>query len=140
MQLEPLSLRLGFMRVEVKAPDDGERQALTTGITHAYLRKTLPELDLPKVYEQLIYDTFMGSHGEPLFVREHRRECLIEPWRRTLKLQGECARLQRHIGLDDLLVLNAAIDADTPQAWLAGGKRIELLPAYLSAGGKDTPN
>ena len=140
MQLEPLSLRLGFMRVEVKAPDDGERQALTTGITHAYLRKTLPELDLPKVYEQLIYDTFMGSHGEPLFVREHRRECLIEPWRQTLKLQGECARLQRHIGLDDLLVLNAAIDADTPQAWLAGGKRIELLPAYLSAGGKDTPN
>lgn len=140
MQLEPLSLRLGFMRVEVTTPDDGERQALTAGITQAYLRKTLPALDLPKAYEQLIYDTFMGSLSEPLFVREHRRECLIEPWRLTLKMQGECARLQRQISLDDLQVLNTAIDADTPQAWQAGGKRIQLLPAYLSAGGKDTPN
>ena len=140
MQLEPLSLRLGFMRVEVTTPDDGERQTLTAGITLAYLRKTLPALDLPKAYEQLIYDTFMGSHSEPLFVREHRRECLIEPWRLTLQLQGECARLQRQISLDDLQVLNTAIDADTPQAWHAGGKRIEILPAYLSAGGKDTPN
>jgi hypothetical protein len=140
MQLEPLSLRLTFMRVEVTAPDDGDRQTLAAGITHAYLRKTMPELDLPKAYEQLIYDTFMGSLSETLFVREHRRECLIEPWRQTLKLQGECARLQRQINLDDLLVLNTAIDADTPQAWNAGGKRIEILPAYLSAGGKDTPN
>jgi hypothetical protein len=140
MQLEPLSLRLGFMRVEVTTPDDGERQTLTAGITHAYLRKTLPALDLPKAYEQLIYDTFMGSHGEPPFVWEHRRECLIEPWRLTLKLQGECARLQRQISAGDLQVLNTAIDADTPQAWHAGGKRIEILPAYLSAGGKDTPN
>ncbi|WCM50428.1 hypothetical protein OH720_26280 [Pseudomonas sp. WJP1] len=140
MQLEPLSLRLGFMRVEVTTADDRERQALTSGITPAYLRKTLPQLDLPKAYEKLIYDTFMGDQGEPLFVREHRRECLIEPWRLTLQLQGECARLQRQISLDDLQVLNTAIDAVTPQAWQADGKRIELLPAYLSAGGTDTPN
>ncbi|MFJ2691287.1 dermonecrotic toxin domain-containing protein [Pseudomonas sp. NPDC087336] len=140
MQLEPLSLRLGFMRVEVTTADDRERQALTAGITPAYLRKTLPQLDLPKAYEKLIYDTFMGDRSEPLFVREHRRECLIEPWRLTLQLQGECARLQGQIGLDDLQALNTAIDADNPQAWQAGGKRIEILPAYLSAGGKDTPN
>ncbi len=120
--------------------DDSERRTLTTGITHAYLRKTLPALNLPKTYEQLIHDTFMGSHSEPLFVREHRRECLIEPWRQTLKLQGECARLQRQISFNDLQILDIAIDADTPQAWHAGGKRIEILPAYLNAGGKDTPN
>ncbi|MBD0678973.1 dermonecrotic toxin domain-containing protein [Pseudomonas sp. PSB11] len=140
MQLEPLSLRLGFMRVEVTTLDDSERRTLTTGITHAYLRKTLPALNLPKTYEQLIHDTFMGSHSEPLFVREHRRECLIEPWRQTLKLQGECARLQRQISFTDLQILDIAIDADTPQAWHADGKRIEILPAYLNAGGKDTPN
>jgi hypothetical protein len=140
MQLEPFSLRLGFMQVEVTTTDDSERRILTAGITHAYLRKTLPELDLPKAYEKLIYDTFMGTSSEPLFTREHRRECLIEPWRLMLKLQGECARLQKQINHDELQVLNIAIDADTAAAWQAQGKRIVILPAYLSAGGKDTPN
>lgn len=139
MNLEPLSLRLGFMRVEVTTANEGERQTLTSGITRAYLKRTLPELDLPSHYEKLIYDTFMGSVSEPPFISAHRRECLIEPWRLMLKLQGECARLQQHISHADQQLLNIAIDADTAEAWRAEGKRIVLLAAYLSAGGKDTP-
>jgi hypothetical protein len=140
MQLEPLSLRLGFMRLEVTAADETERRALTRGITLPWLRKVLPEMDLPQAYENLIRDAFMGSVTETTFVKEHRRECLIEPWRLMLQLQGTCARLQKQINQDEWQVLNIAIAADTPQAWNVAGKRIVLLPAYLSAGGKDTPN
>ena len=57
-----------------------------------------------------------------------------------LKLQGQCAHLQNQIDQDQLQVLTIAIDAQTPEAWQANGNRIVLLPAYLSAGGKDTPN
>ncbi|MBV4485307.1 hypothetical protein HU727_006875 [Pseudomonas sp. SWRI153] len=140
MQLEPLSLRLAFMRVEIITADEDERRTLAAGITHAYLKTLLPELDLPKVYEQQIRNTFMGSTNEARFVREHRRECLLEPWRLMLKLQGECARLQRHIRDDDLRLLDIAIDADSVDAWNIEGKRVVILPAFLRAGGKDTPN
>lgn len=140
MQLEPLSLRLGFMRVNVTTADEAERLRLANGITLSYLRKVLPELDLPLAYETLIREAFMGSADEPPFVKEHRRECLIEPWRLMLKLQGECARLQKQISYDDMQVLNISIDANTQEAWRADRKRVAILPAYLSAGGKDTQN
>ena len=140
MNLEPLSLRLSFMRVEVTSADAAERQALTSGITRDYLKRVLPELDLPKAYEQLIRDAFMGATTESVFVKEHRRASLIEPWRLMLELQAEFARLQRHIDPHDLNTLKIAIDATTPQAWKANGKRIVLLPACLNPGGEDTPN
>lgn len=139
VQEDSLSQRLVFMRLEVTAADDRERVRLLNGINLTYLRKILPELDLPKTYEQLILDTFKGSTSEPLFVREHRREGLIEPWRLMLKLQGECARLQKQISNAELQTLNIAIDANTPAAWRVDNKRIVLLPVRLSAGGKDTP-
>ncbi len=140
MQLEPLALRLGFMRLEVTAADEAERRALASGITLPWLRKVLPELDLPQAYENHIRDTFMGSASEAAFMKDHRRECLIEPWRAMLRLQGMCARLQKQINQNQWQIFNIAIEADTPQAWNVEGKRIVLLPAYLRAGGKDTPN
>lgn len=140
MQLEPLSLRLSFMQVQVSAADGTERQTLTAGITLAYLKRVLPELDLPKAYEQLIRDAFMGAANESIFVKEHRRESLIEPWALMLKLQGECARLRTQIDQNDLQILNIAIGASDAEAWRAEGKRIVMLPACLSAGGQDTPN
>ncbi|MCX2544586.1 DUF6543 domain-containing protein [Pseudomonas sp. COW5] len=140
MSLEPLLLRMSFMTVQVSAGDEKERQILTTGITKDYLRKTLPELDLPKAYETLIRKVFMGSNDDLPFVNDHRRECLLEPWRLMLRLQGECARLQNRIGAQDLQILETAIDADTPFAWRANNRHIVLLPALLASGGKDTPN
>ncbi|MCU0074010.1 hypothetical protein N8H71_20655 [Pseudomonas koreensis] len=140
MSLEPLLLRLGFMKLEVTATDEKERQALTAGITKSYLSKTLPDLDLPEAYETLIRQVFMGSNDDLPYVNQHRRECLLEPWRVMLRLQGECARLQKQINAQDLHIFNIAIDADTPHAWHSGHKRVALLPVFLSAGGKDTPN
>ncbi|HWT68859.1 MAG TPA: DUF6543 domain-containing protein [Pseudomonas sp.] len=139
VQEDPLSQRLVFMNLTVTTADDRERYRLLNGITLTYLRKVLPELDLPKTYEQLILDAFKGAATEAVFVTEHRRECLIEPWRLMLKLQGECARLQKQISTDELKILNIAIDALAPDAWRADGKRVVILPASLSAGGKDTP-
>ncbi len=140
MQLEPLSLRLNFVQTEVTSTDATERQTLEDGITFAYLKRVIPELDLPNAYEKLIRDTFTGSVDESAYVREHRRECLIEPWQVMLKLQGEFAHLQKQISLDELQILNIAIDAHTAEAWHADNKRVVIRPAYLSAGGKDTHN
>jgi hypothetical protein len=139
MQQNALSQRLVFLRLQITATDDKERVRLANGINLIYLRKILPELDLPKAYEQLILDAFKGAAADHLFVKEHRRECLTEPWRLMLKLQGECARLQKQISDDELKILSIATDADTPAAWNADSKRIVLRPARLSAGGKDTP-
>lgn len=140
MRLESESLRLLFMKVEVTAANDRTREALKSGITHKYLRRVLPDLDLPKAYEQTIRDAFMGGPGEAAFVREHRRECLLEPWQLMLKMQGECARLQQRINDHEWQIFNIAITADTTQAWNNGARRIVLLPAFLRAGGEDTPN
>ncbi|WP_085684533.1 MULTISPECIES: dermonecrotic toxin domain-containing protein [unclassified Pseudomonas] len=140
MSMEPLALRLGFMKVDVTASDETERRTLAAGITKAYLTRTLPDLDLPKAYETLIHKVFMGSNDDTPFVNEHRRECLLEPWRLMLRLQGECARLQKQISVQDLQILDIAIDADTFPAWRANNKRIVLLPALLTSGGRDTPN
>ena len=140
MQLEPLSLRLTFMRVEVTASDAVEAQTLKKGLTLTWLKRVLPDLDLPKAYEERIREAFTGAPDDSTYVREHRRECLVAPWRAMLKLQGEFARLQHHISLDELHTLAIATDANTAQDWQRGGKRVAIRPAYLSVGGKDTPN
>ncbi|MFW9078268.1 dermonecrotic toxin domain-containing protein [Pseudomonas sp. P2757] len=138
VQQDGLSQRLVFMRLEVAATDSGDRYKLLNGINLIYLRKILPELDLPKAYEKLILDTFKGAPDEAAFIQQHRRECLLEPWRLTLQLQGQRARLQGEFDDSDLQTLHIAMDAVTAQAWNPPGKRIVILPAYLSAGGKDT--
>ncbi|WP_435037896.1 dermonecrotic toxin domain-containing protein [Pseudomonas neuropathica] len=136
---DSLSQRLIFLRLEVTAKLKRDRTRLLNGINLTYLRKVLPELDLPKAYEQKIHDAFRGAASESEFVRQHRRESLIEPWRLMLKIQSENARLQKHLSPDEAALLNIAIDADTAEAWQANGKRIVLLPVSLKVGGKDTP-
>lgn len=147
MSLEKLALgnidsslneRLGFMRVEVRAGTT-EKQALTAALTLNYLRKLVTELDLAQRYEDLIVETYRGaSSGEATFTRDHRLECLLEPHRLMLKLQGRQAALQKHINAIELRTLDIAIDAATPQAWRVDGNDIELLPAVLTVGGPDT--
>ena len=136
---DALSQRLIFLRLEVTATLKKDRTRLLNGINLTYLRKVLPELDLPKAYEQKIHDAFTGAADESAFIRQHRRESLIEPWRLLLKIQSENARLQKHINRDGAALLNIAIDACTAEAWQANGKRIVLLPVSLKVGGKDTP-
>ncbi|WP_332766277.1 dermonecrotic toxin domain-containing protein [Pseudomonas koreensis] len=136
---DSLSKRLIFMRLDVNAARRQDRSRLLNGINLSYLRKVLPELDLPKAYERRIHEAFHGAPGEALFVRQNRRESLIEPWRLLLKIQCDNARAQKHLARDEAEVVNIAIDANTADAWLANGRRIVLLPVSLKTGGKDTP-
>jgi hypothetical protein len=136
---DSLSQRLIFLRLEVTATLKNDRTRLLNGINLTYLRKVLPELDLPKAYEQKIHDAFRGAASESEFVKQHRRESLIEPWRLMLKIQSENARLQKHLSPGEAALLNIAINADTTEAWQANGKRLVLLPVSLKVGGKDTP-
>jgi hypothetical protein len=130
--------RLSFMQVEVSGADKAERQKVKSGITQDWLRKVVTELDLAGKYEALIRNTFLGPSGESAFNNEYRRECLGEPWRLMLKLQGEFALLQKDIKPDGQQVLEIAINANSRQAYVANGKRIVLLPAHLTVGGEDT--
>ena len=134
----PISERLSFMKVEVNTEDATEGQALTAGLSVNYLRTLVPELDLAQAYENLIVETYQGSDREAYFSRDHRLECLLEPHRQMLTLQGRLAFLQKHINASELNTFNIAINATTAQAWRADGNDIELLPAYLSVGGPDT--
>jgi hypothetical protein len=130
--------RLSLVQVEISTDDEAERKRLKTGITQSYLRKLVTELDLSGKYEALIRETFLGTSTASAFNNEHRRECLSEPWRLMLKLQGEFALLQRDITPEGRQLLEIAIDANSREAYSANGKRIVLLPAHLTVGGEDT--
>ncbi|WP_223444162.1 dermonecrotic toxin domain-containing protein [Pseudomonas sp. BF-R-19] len=136
---QAMSWRLSFMQVEISGGDPTDQQKLKAGITHAWLRKMVTELDLAGQYETLIRETFLGTSTAPAFSNEYRHECLSEPWRLMLRLQGEFAVLAKDINADGQQVLDIAIDASSREAFSANGKRIELLPAHLTVGGKDTP-
>lgn len=137
---EAMWLRLTFMRVEMSGADEAQRQKLQIGITQMWLRALVTELDLAGHYETLIRETFLGSVAASTFSNEYRRECLSEPWRLMLKLQGEFALLQRQITTDGHRLLEIAIEANSREAYAANGKHIVLLPAHLTVGGEDTPH
>ncbi|AZO86290.1 hypothetical protein BOO89_22720 [Stutzerimonas stutzeri] len=130
--------RLSFMQVEVSGADAAQQQKLKGAITTSWLSKLVTELDLAGQYERLIRETFLGTSTASTFSNEHRRECLSEPWRLMLRLQGEFAELAKDIDANGRQVLEIAIDANSREAFASDGKRIELLPAHLTVGGKDT--
>ncbi|MGO4308436.1 DUF6543 domain-containing protein [Pseudomonas sp. KB_15] len=130
--------RLSFMRVEVSGVDTAQQQKLKSAITTSWLRKLVTELDLAGQYETLIRETILGPSTASTFSNEYRRECLTEPWRLMLRLQGEFAELAKDIDANGRQVLEIAIDASSREAFASDGKRIELLPAHLTVGGKDT--
>jgi hypothetical protein len=135
---DSIKQRLSFMRVEITASSDAERDALVKGITQSYLYALVPELDLAQHYEELIRSTYSGPATASAFEREYHHECLLEPYRLQLAIQGRFALLRGAINATEWQILSVAIEAATPQAWSANGQQIVLLPACLSAGGKDT--
>jgi hypothetical protein len=137
---DTIKQRLNFMRVEVTAGSDAERDALVKGITQSYLCALVPELDLAQHYEELIRSTYSGPATASAFEREYHHECLLEPYRLQLAIQGRFALLRGAINATEWQILNVAIEAATAQDWSANGQQIVLLPACLSAGGKDTDN
>lgn len=123
--------RLHYMTPDVTADDTAELNRLKVGIDAAYLIKMVRDLNVAKAYETRIYQTFRGTTQESTFQRSYRRECLIEPLRLMLQIQGQLAFMQNRFNADELQVWEAAIDADTREAWEVGTKRIALLPATL---------
>jgi len=132
-QIDPtLEQRLHFMQVLVSGGDDREHPRLLESISLDWLRSTVSELDLAGQYEQRIRDAFMGTADEAPFSAEYREECLREPWRLMLRLQGEAARNQQRLDAQGQRLLEAAIDGDTSTA------NFSLLPVLLTSGGEDT--
>lgn len=139
LNIDPdLRQRLTFMRVDIQGGSVAGQAALRDGIDKAWLINTVTTLDLARLYEQCIRDAFMGAAQESEFSRDFRRECLLEPIRLMLKLQGEYARVQLELDDSAYQILNTAIDAASRAAYQVDGREIELLPATLTSGGTDT--
>lgn len=133
-----ISERLAFMKADITSESASERATLSTAVTASYLKKRVPELNLAQHYTDLIHKTYLGATSEAVFSREHRLDCLREPYRLMLKIQGQLAFLQKNLTLDELQCWNIAIEAQTREAWQVQGDTLQLLPAFLSTGGKDT--
>ncbi|MBJ2244350.1 dermonecrotic toxin domain-containing protein [Pseudomonas haemolytica] len=126
-----LGKRLHYMTLEVTADNTAELNSLKAGINGTYLVRMIRDLNLAKNYETRIYQAFRGTPQASTFQQDYRRECLTEPLRLMLKIQGQLAFMQNHITADDLNILEIAIDADTQADWAIGTQRIALLPATL---------
>ena len=130
--------RLGFMQVQLSGGTADDRAKLRAGIDLQWLRKAIPALDVAQAYEKRIRSAFMGSTTQPLFTQQYQRECLLEPTRLMLRMQGEYARLQGQISKPALSTLQQVIDAADVAAFAPPGKRLQLLPARLQVGASDT--
>ncbi|WP_166225596.1 dermonecrotic toxin domain-containing protein [Pseudomonas atagonensis] len=135
---DPMWWRMLCGKIEFTSDSPAERETLTARVTMRYLLDLAESMNLAQKYDDLIVSTFVGSGNASVFSNEHRRECLIEPWRQMLKLQGDAALHQQHIDEAGWVVLNKAIDACTEAMFAADGKQLVLLPARLTVGGVDT--
>lgn len=124
-----LSERLGFMKVLVSTLDTNEREVLAAALTPRYVKTMVTELDVAQQYEDLIKETWLGTDREASFTRDARLECLMEPHRLILKIQGRLAHLNGTLTADELQVFNRAAEQAKPVG-------LVVLPAVLSVGGR----
>ncbi|QKZ05112.1 dermonecrotic toxin domain-containing protein [Pseudomonas eucalypticola] len=134
LSLEALSLlniddrvaeQLDYRRVTVQGGTEAERATVTAGLTKAYLTRLVRELDLASAYAQCLTQAYVGSHDEPVFEREYRRECLSEPIRLMLHLQSLIAARTSRLDSTGQALFERAIDlcATTP---------VQLVSLYLA--------
>ncbi|MFD2644668.1 dermonecrotic toxin domain-containing protein [Pseudomonas japonica] len=135
---ETVEQRLCFMRVLVSGGDSAEHPRVLAGVTLAWLRDTVEALNMGGRYEQCIVDAFMGVTGESPFAAEYREECLLQPLRLMLRIQGEAALQQQRIDERGRAIFDIAIDANSPQAYNRHAMQVSLLPVLLTSGGDDT--
>ncbi len=126
----PMQQRLHFMQVLVSGGDSAEHPRVLAGVTQAWLGSMVDDLDLAGRYEQRIIRAFVGSAGEQAFAAAYREECLLDPLRLMLRIQGETALRQQRIDAAGKALLDAAIDLD--------GTPLSLVPVLLTSGGEDT--
>lgn len=135
---DDMKQRLAFLKVEFKGVAAAQAQALQDTLDKAWLIEAVTQMDLGGAYERQIVMAFRGPAAQTDFEFEHRRECLVDPYRQMLTLLGLSASHQRHLDAPALEILSIAIDANSRAHWQANGHDIELLPVSLSSGGSDT--
>lgn len=135
---DELDQRLVFMQVLVSGGDNAEHPRVLAGVTLPWLREMTSDLNLAGRYEQCIIEAFMGRAGESRFSAEYREECLLEPLRLMLRMQGEAALQQQRIDEQGRAMLDLAIDASSSQQYNRHALAVSLLPVLLTSGGDDT--
>ncbi|QWA27508.1 MULTISPECIES: DUF6543 domain-containing protein [unclassified Pseudomonas] len=128
--------RLSFAKPK-RADGQPPGQAIEKGLDRAYLHDLARRLDLAGRYESALHTVF-SDPTESEYAHAYRRECLIAPHRLMLKLQNLLYHQRGDLDSVGHAILCVAIDADSRSAFQADGHDIQLLPAQLTAGGKDT--
>lgn len=128
--------RLSFAKPK-RADGQPPGQAIEKGLDRAYLHDLASRLDLAGRYESALHAAF-SDPTESEYAHAYRRECLIAPHRLMLKLQNLLYHQRGDLDSVGHAILCVAIDADSRSAFQADGHDIQLLPAQLTAGGKDT--
>lgn len=134
---EPMRTRLHFVKPVISAGEPADQDKLREALNANSIRQFVTDLDLAGRYEKQICEAFFGKTGETAFDQAAREECLFEPFRLMLQIQGMAAR-QRFLSEAGEHVLRIAIEAKSAEAFRADGHDIRLLPADLTAGGTDT--
>jgi len=128
--------RLSFVKPK-RADGQPPGQSIEKGLDRAYLQGLAGRLDLAGRYESALHAAF-SDPTESEYAHAYRRECLIAPHRLMLKLQNLLYHQRGDLDSVGHAILSVAIDADSRSAFQADGHDIQLLPAQLTAGGKDT--
>ncbi|WP_248918910.1 apolipoprotein A1/A4/E family protein [Pseudomonas entomophila] len=128
--------RLNFVKPK-RADGQPPGQSIEKGLDRKYLLGLAHRLDLAGRYESALHAAF-SDPTESEYAHAYRRECLIAPHRLMLKLQNLLYHQRGDLDSVGHAILCVAIDADSRSAFQADGHDIQLLPAQLTAGGKDT--
>ncbi|ROL78473.1 hypothetical protein BHU25_02155 [Pseudomonas vranovensis] len=136
---EAMQNRLSFLKLKLNTSNEALAQQLKDSIDKTYLSGLATNLDLAQQYENKITEAYRGTH-ESAFPRAYRRQCLGEPFRQMLIMHSAQARAKGELDDKGQRIFDIAIDADSAAAYLVEGHDIRLIPARLTAGGKDTDN
>jgi len=134
--LDEILDRLHFMTVQVSGGTEAGRARRESAIDLPWLRECIADLDMAQAYEDRLRATFLGDADgkEDAMVMDHRRECLVEPYRLILKMHVQRFAARSELNADAAQQVSVAIDATSAEAW----QRIVLRAATFTVGGTDT--
>lgn len=126
---EVMAERLEFLEVEISPEHHPQSSALKQGITLAWLRATLPDLDVAGNYERLLADTYLSA-GAP-DTPGIERSALHRPYALMLQMHEVVAHYRSRLDARGRSMVQAASSASTAQAWNTGGLDLTLRPAAM---------
>ncbi|WP_225775054.1 hypothetical protein [Pseudomonas sp. Marseille-Q5115] len=127
---EPMAERLEFLEVGVTPEHHPQANLIKGTITLAWLRQTLPDLDVAGGYERLLADAYLQA-GESSALAEER-EALYQPYALMLEMHELIAWQQRRLDARGRHIVRVALHATTADAWASEGLNITMRPAALT--------